>query len=104
MSKKIDSKIKLFLSEITKILNIEKVYVFGSYITKKYRTNYSDIDIAIFSRDINDKNKFFFQAKILSLITKYKIDIQPLLFNINELNNDSFVLSEIINKGKLITA
>ena len=103
MSKKIDKIVKSFIKEINSFINIKYAYVFGSYVNGRYLKD-SDIDIAIFSPDINRKNKINYLKKILMKISKYKTDIQPILFNLEDYNSpdNQLIKKEIKQKGRII--
>ncbi|KKP31083.1 MAG: Nucleotidyltransferase domain protein, partial [Candidatus Woesebacteria bacterium GW2011_GWC2_31_9] len=55
--------IKKFRKEIEGLVHTDGVYLFGSYATG-HAKDYSDIDIAIVSADINDENYFDMKSKI----------------------------------------
>ena len=101
MSGKIDRQISGYLDDIKQILACKKAYLFGSYLTEKYGKD-SDIDIAIFSPEVTDTNRHEYTKKCLRAISKYKLDIQPLVFSFDDyldLTND-FIQHEILEKGK----
>jgi len=97
------NKIKDYISEINLICQIDKAVLFGSY-AKGMHNKESDIDIAIFSRKINDSNRHKYTSLFLRHILKYKLDIQPVVFSLREYNSgeSDFIADEIIKKGKII--
>jgi len=98
----IRKKIKKYISEISGVCRVDKVVLFGSYAKGTPKKD-SDIDLAIFSREINDANRREFISLFLKHILKYKLDIQPLAFNIKdyESNSNDFI-SEIKRTGILL--
>lgn len=100
ISPHIRNALKNYIEEINNICLIEKVILFGSYASGHPSPD-SDIDLAIFSKDINDDNRLEFMKIFLMKIGKYKLDIQPLAFSFNEImaGNNDFILNEIKGKG-----
>ncbi|OGW27203.1 MAG: hypothetical protein A2X59_03255 [Nitrospirae bacterium GWC2_42_7] len=96
-------KIKDYVSEINAICQVDKAVLFGSYARGIHKKD-SDIDIAIFSRKINDSNRHEYLSLFLKHILKYRLDIQPIVFNTKEYNSgmNSFIADEIKKKGKII--
>ena len=101
---KVKSKVKKYLKEYieeaNKICPVDKAILFGSHSRGNF-SDQSDIDIAIFSRKVHDKNRLKIMSKMLLLISKFKIDIQPLVFSYQDyLDEDNdFILNEIKKKG-----
>ena len=89
-----------YIGEINNICPIEKVIIFGSYASG-HQSSDSDIDLAIFSKNINDDNRLEFMKIFFMKISKYKLDIQPLAFSFNEFidGDNDFILNEIKSKG-----
>ncbi len=100
ISPEIRKAIMSYIGEINNICSIDKAIVFGSYASGHHSLN-SDIDIAIFSREINDNNRLEFTKTFFMKIDKYKLDIQPLAFALTDLMNENndFIINEIKNKG-----
>lgn len=101
---KIRNKVKRILNayilEANKLCRIDKVILFGSCSRGKARKN-SDIDIAIFSRDVNDTNRLQIMTELFMLISKFKVDIQPIVFSYKDYlkEDNDFILNEIKKKG-----
>lgn len=93
-------KLKGYVAELGGVCPIEKAVLFGSY-AKGTPAKDSDIDIAIFSRKINDSNRHEYMALFLKHIMKYKLDIQPIAFSMREYasKSDDFIAGEIRKKG-----
>jgi len=102
MPDEINKKITAYLKDINKIINIQKVFLFGSYAQGKQIKGKSDIDLALFSKDVTDKNRHDYIKKSLRASAKYKLDIQPLVFSFDDyLEHDNpFIEGEIIAKGR----
>jgi predicted nucleotidyltransferase len=93
-------KIRAYIADISKDCRIDRAVLFGSY-AKGTQKRDSDIDLAIFSRDIDDSNRHYYMSLFLKRIVKYKLDIQPVAYNLKEYNSDGndFISSEIKKKG-----
>lgn len=89
-----------FLEDIQTVCSLDKVVLYGSFAKGKGRPD-SDIDLAIFSRSANDKNRLEIMAKIFAKVPKYKLDIQPLVFSFQDFTStdNSFIQKEIKNNG-----
>jgi|SRR3989339_255684 len=100
---KIKNNIENFLDEISYICNLNRVVLYGSYASGNASQS-SDIDIAIFSKDANDKNRLDLMTKILMKVPKYKLDLQPLVFSYKDFisNKNDFINNEIKHKGVVL--
>ncbi|MDP2166889.1 MAG: nucleotidyltransferase domain-containing protein [Thermodesulfovibrionales bacterium] len=96
-------KLRAYASDISEVCRIDKVVLFGSY-AKGTQAKESDIDIAVFSREINNSNRHEYMSIFLKHILKYRLDIQPVAFNLKDYDSDSddFILTEIKKKGIVI--
>lgn len=96
-------KIKNYIDDISNICQIERVVLFGSY-AKGSQERDSDIDLAVFSSEINDSNRHRYMSLFLRHILKYKLDIQPVAFSLNdyESTSDSFITDETKKKGIIL--
>jgi predicted nucleotidyltransferase len=96
-----------FVRRIKKKMPVEKVIIFGSYAYGKPNRS-SDLDLAIISskfKRMNEVRRIMFLSDIARHVkTPYLIDIDPLGFTEEEINNaDYFALAgEIKEKGKII--
>jgi hypothetical protein len=60
----------------------------------------SDIDLAIFSTDVTQDNEIDIMAHLMVLAMPYKLDVQPLVFPLNDYYADNdFIQQEIIAGG-----
>ncbi len=89
-----------YLRDIEKICHIDKAILFGSYVHGSVK-KHSDIDIAIFSKQITEDNRLEIMAKLIASGGKFKRDIQPIAFSWEDyLSQDNdFIVNEIISKG-----
>lgn len=96
-------EIKNYISDIRSICPIDKAVLFGSYAKGTQRKD-SDIDIAVFSRKINDSNRHKYMSLFLTHILKYRLDIQPIAFSLKEYNSatNEFITDEIKKKGIVV--
>lgn len=92
---KIRNAIMNYIEEINKICKVEKAILFGSYVSGHY-SSMSDIDIAIFSKEINNNNRIEFIKKFFMKINKYRLDIQPIAFGLNDLMDEENAISLLL--------
>jgi len=97
------SRVREFLRRLNQICPIETGVLFGSCTTGR-RGKDSDIDLAIFSREANERNILALTALFLKESAYLKLDIQPLVFPYEDYisENNEFVTTEIKNKGILV--
>lgn len=93
----IDSIIHSFLDSIKNEIRIDKVYLFGSY-AKGTSSKYSDIDLAIVSRDFEGV-RFFDRKRLIKYIVKVNTDIQLHPFKLEDFTTDDPFVEEIIRTG-----
>jgi predicted nucleotidyltransferase len=93
----IDSIIHSFLDSIKNEIRIDKVFLFGSY-TKGTSSKYSDIDLAIVSRDFEGV-RFFDRKRLIKYIVKVNTDIQLHPFKLEDFTTDDPFVEEIIRTG-----
>ena len=94
-----------YLSDVEKICHVDKAFVFGSHAQGR-AGKHSDIDMAIFSKNVTDDNRLDVMANAIALISRYKLDIQPILFSYNDyLSGDNdFISNEIKKNGFELTS
>lgn len=93
----IDSIIHSFLDSIKNEIRIDKVFLFGSY-AKGTSSKYSDIDLAIVSRDFEGV-RFFDRKRLIKYIVKVNTDIQLHPFKLEDFTTDDPFVEEIIRTG-----
>ena len=81
-----------------------KAFIFGSHAHGR-ASKHSDIGMAIFSSNVIGGNRLEVMAKVIALINKYKIDIQPIVFSYEDyLSEDNdFISNEIKKNGVELT-
>lgn len=90
-------KIKKYLTDITKICPIDEAYIFGSYVHGN-DIEKSDIDLALISDIFNEENFIDYLSRFLIISADSNLNIEPHLFNTNDLEEE-FVQKEVILKG-----
>ncbi|MFO7985331.1 MAG: nucleotidyltransferase domain-containing protein [Desulfatiglandaceae bacterium] len=93
-----------YLKDVSEICQVDKAVVFGSFAKGGAGKN-SDIDMAIFSRNVNDENRLRMMARVIALIRKYKLDIQPVVFSYEDYfsEENDFIANEIRKNGLELT-
>lgn len=76
-----------YLDDVEGVCHVDRAFIFGSYAKGRAGEN-SDIDMAIFSRNINEKNRLEVLTKVVALTAKFKMDIQPLVFSYEDYHNE----------------
>lgn len=92
--------VKRYLREAESVCPVDKAVLFGSYAQGKTKKE-SDIDIAIFSRKVTDKNRLETMSRLIMLIDKLKLDIQPVVFSYADYlsGENDFIADQIKKKG-----
>lgn len=104
MVKAIDRVIDNYARKVKKLFPDAKIFLFGSYAKGNYDED-SDIDIAVFSSKFKETTILESQRLLFKLAReyhKYNIDIQPLAFSMDALNNNLFAKQEVVEKGLMI--
>ncbi len=103
----LNKKLKLYIDSITKAINVEQIILFGSYAKGKPH-EYSDIDIAVISPDLDPaKSRFENTMVILNKTNLLDPDLQliaypsSLFYNEKDTVHESFI-KEIKITGKVI--
>ncbi|MFA5859495.1 MAG: nucleotidyltransferase domain-containing protein [Elusimicrobiota bacterium] len=102
MAKKTDIKIIVqeFVEQLSKVIHIKAVYLFGSYANGK-QNEYSDIDIAIISKDFSGF-RYDDRQKINPVVLHTNINIETHPITIKEFNSKNPFIKEILRTGKRI--
>lgn len=89
-----------YLKEAEKVCRVDKAILFGSYARGTAKRQ-SDIDIAIFSQNVTDTNRIEMMSRLIMLIAKLKLDIQPIVFSYGDYvsEDNEFIAQEIKKKG-----
>ncbi len=76
--------------------DIQKAYIFGSYINGKFHED-SDIDLALIFNKM--KNNYLMQIELMKLVKKFDSRIEPHPFLAEDFEEFNPFMSEIINNG-----
>jgi len=93
----VETIIRSFLEAIQNEIHVDGVYLFGSY-AKGTPSKYSDIDLAIVSRDFEGV-RFFDRKRLIKYIVKVNTDIQLHPFKTDDFTTDDPFVEEIIRTG-----
>jgi predicted nucleotidyltransferase len=94
---KVNTIVNSFIEIIKQDIKIDEVYLFGSY-AKGTSNEYSDIDIAIVSKDF-EGIRFFDRKKLLKYLVKINTDIELHTFKTEDFTTDDPFVAEIIKTG-----
>ena len=95
---KILEKIKKFIEKINESqIHINDLYLFGSS-AKGTNDKYSDIDIAVISRDF-EGIRFYDKQKLFDAVISTDVNIEPLTFKPEDFNEDNPIVHEIKKNG-----
>ena len=89
-----------YIQKLSQEITIQSAFLFGSYATGNWNSE-SDIDIAIFSDDFSSMDRVDAITFLLSKALVYNLDIQPLAYDENDLENPSEnpFIHEILTTG-----
>ncbi|NOZ61889.1 MAG: nucleotidyltransferase domain-containing protein [Calditrichaeota bacterium] len=93
-----------YIENLQKQIRVERVILYGSYAEGR-ANEHSDIDLAIISPDINDENLIdYLQIITRAIPRKINIDIEPLIFSIEEYETASPLefLGDIKKHGEIL--
>ncbi|MDW7679389.1 MAG: nucleotidyltransferase domain-containing protein [bacterium] len=93
-----------YIENLKRQISVERVILYGSY-ADGCANEYSDIDLAIISPDVNNDNFIdYLQLATRAIPRKIDIDIEPLVFSTHEYETASSVelLGVIKKNGKII--
>jgi len=93
----VETIIHSFLDAIRNEIHVDGVYLFGSY-AKGTPSKYSDIDLAIVSRDFEGV-RFFDRKRLIKYLVKVNTDIQLHPFKLEDFTTDDPFVEEIIRTG-----
>jgi len=97
ISKELLDTIKIYIEKVGEQYRLDAVYLFGSY-AKGTQNKDSDIDLAIISKDVNDRIND--RINMMNMTWKINVDIEPHPYNTNEFNKDEYMLvGEILRTG-----
>jgi len=96
-------RLRDYLRRVNRKYPVNKAILFGSYATGKTHGE-SDIDLAVFSKAVNDRNRLKIAADILRETSSYRLDIQPLVFSYKDYvtGENDFIREQIKRKGIVV--
>lgn len=94
----VESTIKAYLENISKIIPIDKAILFGSYAKGNFSVD-SDIDLAIFSSYFDGKDRLESFRLLFLEAMEFPLDIQPQPFTKDEMLKPDGIVSEIFKTG-----
>jgi predicted nucleotidyltransferase len=99
-AQKVNQIIRSYLGDVQKHIKVNKAILYGSYAKGTFN-KYSDVDLAIFSENFDDKNSIEINSFLFSLARKYKeVCIEPMGFYYSDLFSGNPFVNEIITTGK----
>lgn len=95
--------IRKYVDELKKEISIDRVILFGSY-AKGNPKSYSDIDLAIFSKDFKDKDEIRNMQYLFQKTMAVDTSIEPHPFHPRDLRSPikGTVIYEILKSGKRV--
>jgi predicted nucleotidyltransferase len=90
-----------YADEVRKVLNVDRVILFGSYANGT-ATELSDVDIAFFFSNFGGKTRFDIGLQLLKLCRGYKAYFEPLAFETTEIERGNPFVKEILRTGQEI--
>lgn len=89
-----------YIKDLQKEISVDKIIIFGSYAKGTF-TKDSDIDIAIFSKNFEDKRRIEAIDYLLEKALKYlSIDLEPIGYGYSEYEKqENPFIKEIISTG-----
>lgn len=94
---KITESIQEYINAVKRKFNVEKVFLFGSYISELTNTE-SDIDLAIISSSFTG-NRIIDNSILYKLTWKIDTRIEPIAFRPEDFNSNNLIADEIIKTG-----
>lgn len=94
----VESTIKAYLENISKIIPIDKAILFGSYAKGNFSVD-SDIDLAIFSSYFDGRDRLENFRLLFLEAMEFPLDIQPQPFTKDEMLKPDGIVSEIFKTG-----
>ncbi|NOY64114.1 MAG: nucleotidyltransferase domain-containing protein [Nitrospirae bacterium] len=82
-------------------IKIDQAYLYGSFAKNK-ATSWSDIDIALVSRDFKE-SRFIERIRLMKIASKIDKRIEPIPFRPEDFNDNDPLVWEIKNKGIIIS-
>lgn len=98
----VDHIVHQYVADVKRVMPVDRAVLYGSY-AKGTATEYSDVDICFFLRDLNGKRKVDIVTDLLGIAGKYRdICIEPRAFPTSEIENDNPFVREVLRTGREI--
>ena len=94
----VESTIKVYLKNVSRIIPIDKAILFGSYAKGNFSVD-SDIDLAIFSSYFDGRDRLESFRILFLEAMEFPLDIQPQPFTKDEMLKPDGIVSEIFKTG-----
>jgi predicted nucleotidyltransferase len=96
---KVIATVKTYADEVRQTMPVAKVFLYGSY-AKGTATEHSDVDVCFFLATLHAENCISVLKQLLSLSNKYKLGIEPHVYEVSALEDDDdpFV-KEVLRTG-----
>lgn len=95
--------IKKYISALSKIFSLDRVYLFGSYV-KKNPHKWSDIDLAIVSKDFEHMDPYIAMVLLSRIKNKVDTSIEALPFTPKDIDSANIGSIEyaVAKEGKVV--
>jgi predicted nucleotidyltransferase len=98
----VNRAIACYVADVKKAMNIDKVYLYGSYAKGTHHAS-SDVDLCFFSSDFENQRSVDVLARLIGMTRGYgDIDIEPRAFPTSAIGEDNPFVKEVIRTGKEI--
>jgi predicted nucleotidyltransferase len=94
----VNKVVKSYADDVRQLMPVEKVILYGSY-AKGIAADDSDIDVCFFLTSFGDKEKHDIMLKLMGLIHKYGLYIDPNVFEVSDLYTDNPFVKEVLRTG-----
>lgn len=92
-----------YVADVRRVLPVDRAILYGSY-AQGAATEYSDVDICFFVRDMDGRRRVDIVAELLGIGQKYyKVAcFEPTIFSLSEIENDNPFVKEVMRTGREI--
>lgn len=92
-----------YVADVRRMFLVDRAILFGSY-AKGTATEYSDVDICFFLRDMDGKHRVDIVAQLLGIGQKYYkiVCFEPAVYPISAIKSDNPFIREVLKTGREI--
>jgi predicted nucleotidyltransferase len=91
--------VRNYANDVRQIMPVDKVILYGSHAKAK-ATKKSDIDVCFFLNSFGTKNRIDIMSILIGISLKYMdVDIEPVAFEVSELQDDNYFIKEVLRTG-----